>query len=80
MKQVSLQALKARLAAVVAEAESGNTIVITRHNAAVAQLSPARALNIHRGRHVGNGRISPALKRGTRGRYLEILSEDRGDR
>ena len=36
MKRVSIQALKARLSAVVAEAESGNTIVVTRHNAPVA--------------------------------------------
>ncbi len=64
----------------VAEAESGDTIIITRHNAPVAQLSPARTSPIHRGRNVGSGRIRAALKRGTKGRYLEVLLEDRGNR
>jgi prevent-host-death family protein len=80
MKMVSIQDLKARLSAVVAEAESGETILITRHNAPVAQLSPARAPSIHRGENVGRGRIRAALKRGTKGRYLEVLLEDRGNR
>jgi prevent-host-death family protein len=80
MKLVSIQDLKARLSAVVAEAESGDTIIITRHNAPVAQLSPARAEAIHRGKNVGSGRIRPALKRGTNGRYLKVLLEDRGNR
>lgn len=77
---VSIQSLKARLSAVVAEAESGHTIVITRHNAPVAQLSPVRAESVHHGKNVGSGRIRAALKRGTKGRYLDVLLEDRGSR
>jgi prevent-host-death family protein len=77
---VSIQDLKARLSAVIAEAESGDTIIITRHSAPVAQLSPARAESVHRGKNVGSGRISAAVKRGTRGRYLQALLEDRGNR
>lgn len=80
MKQISIQDLKAALSAAVAEAEAGNTIVITRHNEPVAHLSPARPASVHRGRSVGSGRLTPALKRGTRGRYLTVLLEDRGDR
>jgi prevent-host-death family protein len=80
MKLVSIQDLKANLSAVVAEAESGDTIIITRHNAPVAQLSPAGKESIHHGRNVGSGRIRAALKRGTKGRYLEVLLEDRSDR
>lgn len=80
MKRVSIQDLKARLSAVVAEAESGHTIVITRHNAPVAVVIPARARDVHRGSHAGRGRLRPALKRGTKGRYLTVLSEDRGNR
>jgi prevent-host-death family protein len=80
MKLVSIQDLKARLSATVAEAESGETIIITRHNAPVAQLSPARSESVHRGKNVGNGRIRAGLKRGTKGRYLEVLLEDRGNR
>ena len=80
MKQISIQDLKASLSAVVAEAESGRTIIITRHNEAVAQLGPAHPAYVHRGEAVGTGRLKPALKRGTRGRYLTVLLEDRGDR
>ena len=80
MKRISIQDLKASLSAAVAEAESGHTIIITRHNEAVAQLGPARPASVHRGEAVGTGRLKPALKRGTRGRYLAVLLEDRGDR
>jgi prevent-host-death family protein len=80
MKMVSIQDLKARLSSMVAEAESGDTIIITRHHAPVAQLSPARTEPIHRGKNVGSGRITAAVKRGTNGRYLEVLLEDRGNR
>jgi len=80
MKQVSIQALKARLSAMVADAESGDTIIITRHNTPVAQLSPATAQSVHRGRNVGSRRLRAALKRGTKGRYLDVLRDDRSDR
>ena len=77
---VSIQDLKANLSAMVAEAESGNTIVITRHNTPVAQLGPALTQFVHRGKNVGVGRLEPALRRGTKGRALEVLLEDRGNR
>ena len=80
MKQISIQNLKAHLSAAVAEAESGHTILITRHNEGVAQLCPARPPSVHRGIRVGSGRLTPALKRGTNGRYLAVLLEDRGNR
>jgi prevent-host-death family protein len=80
MKKVSIQDLKAGLSAAVAEAEAGATIVITRHNEPVAQLGPARPDRVHRGARAGRGRIQPALKRGTKGRYLAVLLEDRGSR
>ena len=80
MKQISIQDLKASLSAAVAKAESGHTMIITRHNEAVAQLGPARPAHVHRGDVVGTGRLTPALKRATRGRYLTVLLEDRGDR
>jgi len=80
MKQVSIQDLKAGLSAAVAEAEAGRTIVITRHNTPVAQLGPAATIHVHRGTRVGTSRIRPALKRGTRGRYLAVLLDDRGTR
>jgi prevent-host-death family protein len=78
LKQISIQDLKARLSAAVAEAEAGSIIVVTRHNEPVAQLGPAHHPHVHRG--VGTGRLEPAVKRGTKGRYLTILLEDRGSR
>ena len=80
MKRISIQDLKAQLSAAVSEAESGSTIVITRHNEPVAQLSPARPEHVHRGAGVGTGRIKPAVTRGTKGRYLAVLLQDRSGR
>jgi prevent-host-death family protein len=80
MKEISIQDLKARLSAAVAEAQAGGTIVVTRHNARVAQLGPVRADAVHRGHAVGTARLEPAIKRGTKGRYLTILQEDRTSR
>jgi prevent-host-death family protein len=80
MKRISIQDLKARLSAAVREAESGQTITITRHNEPAAELGPARSRHIHRGARMGAGRITPALRRGAKGRYLTILMEDRGNR
>ena len=80
MKTVSIQDLKAQLSAIVAEAEAGDTVVITRHNAPVAQLGPTRAELVHRGKNVGKGPLRAALKRGTKVPFLEALLEDRGNR
>jgi prevent-host-death family protein len=80
MNQISIQDLKSRLSGAVAEAESGATITITRHNRPVARLSPARPFHVHRGARAGAGRLKPAITRGTKGRYLTVLLEDRGRR
>jgi prevent-host-death family protein len=80
MKQISIQDLKAKLSSAIAEAESGNTIVITRHNEPVAKLIPARPQFLHRGKNVGKGTIKPAIRRGIKIPYLDVLLEDRGDR
>jgi prevent-host-death family protein len=80
MKQISIQDLKAQLSKSISEAESGNTIVITRHNQPVAKLIPAHPQYVHRGQEAGRGGIQPALKRGQKIPYLDVLSEDRGNR
>jgi prevent-host-death family protein len=80
MDRISIQDLKARLSTAVADAESGRTIVITRHNTPVACLIPARPQHLHRGKRAGSGRLEPALKRGVKGRSLTVLLEDRGNR
>lgn len=80
VKRISIQDLKANLSSTVAEAEAGDTIIITRHNAPVASLSPAAPPHVHRGRHAGRGGLKPALRPGTKVPYLEVLLDDRGDR
>jgi prevent-host-death family protein len=80
VKRISIQALKASLSTAVAEAESGKTVVITRHSQPVARLTPFHDQHVHYGARVGEGRLRPAVKRGTKGRYLETLLDDRGDR
>ena len=81
MKRISIQDLKARLSSAVAEAESGSTILITRHNEPVAQLCPPHhPQKVHSGRSIGVARLQPAVKRATNGRYLAVLMEDRGER
>jgi hypothetical protein len=64
----------------MAEAEAGATIIVTRHGDPVAVVGPPSTIGLHVGREFGSYRLRPAIKRNTRGRYLEILDEDRGDR
>jgi prevent-host-death family protein len=80
MSIISIQDLKSQLSGAIARAESGDTIVITRHGDPVAQLGPPRVLHVHRGSRVGAGRIRPAAKRSTKGRYLAVLLDDRSGR
>ncbi|OFW02143.1 MAG: hypothetical protein A3I61_03670 [Acidobacteria bacterium RIFCSPLOWO2_02_FULL_68_18] len=83
MRKVSIQDLKANLSGVIAEVEAGTPVVVTRHNRPVVHLQPARSGDVHRGAHVGRGRLRPALARSARrprGRSLAVLLEDRGNR
>jgi prevent-host-death family protein len=80
MKQISIQDLKARLSAAVAEAEAGETILVTRHKEPVAQLGPAGPAYARLPTRAGGTKLQPAIKRGTKGRYLAVLLEDRGTR
>ena len=77
MTQISIQAIKGRLSSAVAEAERGATIVITRHNKPVAQLTSARAAHVQVGARHGRSALKPAVTTNTKGRYLAVLREDR---
>ena len=77
MNQISIQDLKGQLSAVVAEAERGSTIVITRHNRPVAKLTPPSVAQVHVGKRYGRAKLRPALSANTKGRYLDELMEDR---
>jgi prevent-host-death family protein len=80
MKRVSIQELKATLSAAVADAEAGATILVTRHGEPVAKLAPALRAHVHRGTDVGTVRLRPAIRKHTKGRYLQVLDDDRGNR
>lgn len=80
MTQMSIQDLKAQLSGAVSAAESGQTILITRHHEPVARLGPARPSDVHRGARVGVGRLESVVTQGTGGRSLAVLLEDRGNR
>lgn len=80
MKTVSLQELKAHLSELVAEAAAGASIVITKHRKPIARLGGVENPHVHLGDRFGKGAIKPLFKGLTKGRYLEVLQEDRRDR
>lgn len=80
MKKISIQDLKAQLSSAIAEAEAGETLIVTRHSDPVAQLGPARTAHVHGGNDQERKRLMPAVRRGTKGRYLSVLLDDRGNR
>jgi hypothetical protein len=77
MKTVSIDELKRNLAALVAAAEGGERILITRHRRPVASLSRANLEYVHVGTLAGRASLKPLLRAATRGAYLEVLAEDR---
>jgi len=77
MKKVSIYELKTGLAAIIAEAEAGTEILVTRHNKPVARLTRPTGENIHCGPDFGRGDLKPAVSGKTAGRYLEFLEQDR---
>lgn len=78
MKSVPMYGLKQDLASIVAEAEAGNDIIITRHNRPVARLTRPGTEHLHIGSRSGKAALKPAVRAKTEGRYLHILEEDRG--
>ena len=79
MKEISVQELKRRLSAIVAEAAEGAEYVITRHKRPVARVSPADRKHLQQGSRFGKGNLKPLLNAKTKGRYLQILTEDRDE-
>jgi prevent-host-death family protein len=77
MKTVSMDELKKRLSELVLEAGGGKEILITRHHRPVARLAPAGTEHLHRGRRFGKARLRSLFRGKTRGKYLEVLAEDR---
>jgi prevent-host-death family protein len=81
VKTVPINELKKQLSALLREVAGGQRILITKHNRPVAVLQSADLEHVHAGKHFGRAALRAALHRPTRGRYLEVLLEDRrGDR
>jgi prevent-host-death family protein len=79
MKTVSIQELKAKISALLAEAAAGTRVLITKHRRPVAMLSPPEHEAVHLGQRFGRGKLESLLHEATAGRYLEVLAEDRRD-
>lgn len=77
MKTVPIQQLKQRLSALLADAAAGERILITRHRRPIAVLASADLEHIHVGARFGKAALRPLFNRATKGRYLEVLEEDR---
>lgn len=77
MKTVSIQDLKQHLSAVIEEAAAGETFVITKHQKPVATLGAAAPLQVTTGKHFGKRSLTRLLRNATKGRYLDVLLEDR---
>jgi prevent-host-death family protein len=78
MKYAPINELKQDLASIIAEAEAGSDVVITRHNKPVARLTHLDDEHLHRGANFGKAKLKPVVKGKTAGRYLQLLEEDRG--
>ena len=76
MEIVPIHVLKQQLARVISAAESGETLLITRHKRVVARIVPPEP-HVHVGRLVGKSSLRPLLKNATRGRYLDVIADDR---
>ncbi len=77
MKTVSMYVLKQELASIIAETAAGTDVLITRHNRPVERLTRPETEHLHRGSRFGKANLAPAVRRGTGGRYLQALLEDR---
>jgi antitoxin (DNA-binding transcriptional repressor) of toxin-antitoxin stability system len=78
MKMVSMYSLKQDLASIIAEAEAGNDVIITKHNRPVARLIRPETEHLHIGAQFGKANLKPAVTGKTAGRYLQMLEADRG--
>jgi prevent-host-death family protein len=77
MKKVSMHVLKQELASVIAEAEAGTEILVTKHNVPVARLTAPGMQHLRIGERFGKANLKPAIAGRVSGRYLEVLMEDR---
>ena len=80
MKKVPLKDLKLRLSLWMKEAAKGSLVQVTRYNRPYIYLFCNESPGLHCGSQVGKSEIKSVLSGKTKGRWLEILLEDREDR
>ena len=80
MKTISIQDLKNSLSAVIDDAASGETVIITKHGQPVARLEPVDGRYLTVGRRFGPSALKPLLKLGRDPRLLAELYKDRKER
>jgi prevent-host-death family protein len=76
MQKIPIHELKRRLSELVGQAEKGIPVEITRHRKVVARLLPPDT-HVHVGSRFGSGAPAPLLKARTKGRYLDVVADDR---
>jgi len=76
VKKIPIHELKRHLSELVAQAEQGTPVLVTRHRRVVAQLVPPDA-HLHVGSRFGAGVPAPVLQGRTKGRYRDVLADDR---
>lgn len=77
MKRISICEFKKHFSSLVAEAAAGRRLLITKHRNVVATLSAAEQEHLTIGSRAGKVSLRPLLRRGSRGRYLKVLLDDR---
>jgi prevent-host-death family protein len=77
MKEVSIKELKRRLSAILAEAASGADVLILKHNRPWARLTATGTGHLRIGAQFGRGSLRPLFRNATKGRYLQVLLDDR---
>mgnify|MGYP005665386483 FL=1 len=80
MKLVPINELKKRLPYWLSLAAAGELIAITRYNRAYVYLFGADTLGLHRGARVGKSTLKPVLSAPTRGKWRDVLEEDRREK
>ena len=79
MKSISLKDLKENLSKYTEDAAHGETIQVTKYNKPFIYLTGASQPSLNVGSRVGKGTLRSVLSRGTNGKYLKVLLEDRKD-
>lgn len=77
MEIVPIKDLKENLSEWAERASKGDVILVTKYNHPYIRLVPGRSSGLMEGSRVGQGVLSPALRRGAGGRALRFLTEDR---